>query len=430
MNPPTDYLSRHPALRLPEFRLLLGAGALATLASRFIAVVIGYQIYEMTGDPLSLGFLGLVEAIPAVSLALFGGYVADRNDRRKIVLLTQAVSIVCALLFALCSWKAQGLGVAPLFAVVFIAGIARGFNDPAYSAFDAQVIPAQYYVNASAWGSSVWQGCAIVGPALGGFSYHFIGAVNTYLLVALLFSLSWFCILGIAPKSIPIPEEGESIYESITLGVRYVFKNQVLVGSMALDLFAVLFGGAVALLPVFAKDILHVGPIGFGLMNAAPSIGALAVMLYSTHRPPVRNAGRNMILSVAGFGVSIILFALSTNFYLSLFALALTGMFDGISMVVRKTVMRMMSPENMRGRIAAVNWVFIGSSNEIGAFESGFAAKLLGTTRSVWIGGVVSLVVVGVTALIAPKLRNLKIDLEAGKVEGLDEAAEGARSFE
>ena len=189
---------------------------------------------------------------------------------------------------------------------------------------------------------------------------------------------------------------------------------------MALDLFAVLFGGAVALLPVFAKDILHVGPIGFGLMNAAPSIGALAVMLYSTHRPPVRNAGRNMILSVAGFGVSIILFALSTNFYLSLFALALTGMFDGISMVVRKTVMRMMSPENMRGRIAAVNWVFIGSSNEIGAFESGFAAKLLGTTRSVWIGGVVSLVVVGVTALIAPKLRNLKIDLEAGRVEGLE----------
>ena len=407
-----NFISRHPALLLPEFRLLLSAGALSTLANRFIAVVIGYQIYELTHDPLSLGLLGLVEAIPAVSLALFGGYVADRSDRRIIVLITQAVSILCAILFALFSMKTHALGVTPLYFVVFIAGIARGFNDPAYSAFDAQVIPKEHYANASAWGSSVWQGCSIAGPALGGLLYSVIGAVNTYFVVAALFLFAWFCIAKIAPKPIPVPPAGETIFESIAVGVKYVFRNQVLVGSMALDLFAVLFGGAVALLPVFAKDVLHVGPVGFGFMNAAPSVGALLIMLYSTHKPPIRNAGWNMILSVAGFGVSIIVFALSTNFYLSLFALALTGVFDGISVVVRKTVMRLMSPEHMRGRIAAVNWIFIGSSNEIGAFESGFAAKIFGTVRSVWLGGIVALAVVGITALIAPELRNLKIDPE------------------
>ena len=405
-----NFLDRHPALRLPEFRLLLGAGAFSTLASRFIAVVIGYQIYELTHDPLSLGLLGLVEAIPAVSLALFGGYVADRSDRRKIVLITQAVSILCAALFAIFSMKTHTLGVAPLYVVVFIAGIARGFNDPAYSAFDAQVIPKEHYASASAWGSSMWQGCSIIGPALGGFLYHYIGAVNTYWIVTILFSCTWVAISRIAPKPIPIPQVGETIFQSIAVGVKYVFKNQVLVGSMALDLFAVLFGGAIALLPVFAKDVLHVGSIGFGFMNAAPSVGALLIMLYSTHKPPIKNAGRNMILSVAGFGVSIIIFALSTNFYLSIFALFLTGVFDGISVVVRKTVMRIMSPEHMRGRIAAVNWIFIGSSNEIGAFESGFAAKIFGTVRSVWLGGIVALLVVGVTALIAPELRDLKID--------------------
>jgi MFS family permease len=202
---------------------------------------------------------------------------------------------------------------------------------------------------------------------------------------------------------------GESVFRSIALGVRYVFGDQILVGSMALDLFAVLFGGAIALLPAFAKDILHVGAGRFGLLNAAPSVGALVVMLWSTRHPPIKHAGRNLLLSVAGFGVSMIAFALSTNFWLSLAALAASGGFDGVSMVIRKSILRIMSPDHLRGRIAAVSSIFIGSSNEIGAFESGVAAKLLGTVRSVWLGGVVTLIVVAATAAVAPRLR--RIDL-------------------
>jgi MFS family permease len=200
------------------------------------------------------------------------------------------------------------------------------------------------------------------------------------------------------------------MWHSISIGVRYVFHHQVLVGSMALDLFAVLFGGAVALLPIFANDILKVGPSGLGLLAAAPSAGALLSMLWATRQPPVKNAGKILLGVVAGFGVSIILFALSRNLFLSLIALAASGLFDGVSIVIRETTLRLLSPEHLRGRIAAVNWVFIGSSNEIGAFESGMVASLLGTVPTVWLGGVVTLIVVGATALLAPQLRKLNLD--------------------
>lgn len=400
----------YAALRLPEFRNLLLGGAFSSLAGRCLAVVIGFQVYELTKNPLSLGFLGLIEAIPAVSLALFGGHIADRNDRRQILLITQAISVFCAILFAIISLNIRTTGVNYLYAVVFIAGIARGFSVPASTAFEAQVVPREVFVNASSWSSTVWQTCAITGPALGGFAYDFIGAANTYFLIAVFTTISWFCITIISPKPKPEMVEGESLFESIAIGVRYVFKNQIIVGSMALDLFAVLFGGAVALLPIFASDILKVGAKGLGFLSAAPSVGALLVMLWSTRRPPLANAGRNLLWCVGGFGISIIVFALSTNFYLSLITLALSGAFDGISVVIRSTILRMMSPEHLRGRIAAVNWVFIGSSNEIGAFESGIAAHLLGTVRSVWLGGIVTLFTVGITAMIAPQLTRLRID--------------------
>jgi MFS family permease len=208
---------------------------------------------------------------------------------------------------------------------------------------------------------------------------------------------------------VPPAKETESIFRSIAIGVRYVFGDQVLVGSMALDLFAVLFGGAIALLPVFAKDIVKVGPVGLGALNAAPSVGSLVVMIWSTRYPPVRDAGLNLLLSVTAFGVSMIVFAFSENFWLSLVALALSGAFDGISMVIRKAILRVMSPEQMRGRVSAVNSIFIGASNEVGAFESGVAAKLLGTVPSVWIGGVVTLVVVVGAAVLAPRLRTLNL---------------------
>jgi MFS family permease len=401
---PDPYVS----LKIPELRYLMVSRAFATFAGRSLAVVIGYQIYQLTKDPLALGILGLVEVIPALSLALFGGHIADRNDRRAIILVTDAVSILCALLFAFLS-RPEGTSLWGLYGVVFIAGIARGFADPAFSAFEGQVIPRELMVNASSWLSSVGQACAIIGPALGGFAYAYLGARGTYLLIALFFTLAWTSIFLIRRKPVPPATQGEPILRSISLGVKYVFQNQVIVGSMALDLFAVLFGGAIALLPVFASDILKVGPQGLGFLLAAPSVGALLVMLWSTRHPPTKRAGSTLLLAVAGFGISIIVFALSKNFFLSLVALAFTGVFDGISMVIRGAILRLRSPEHLRGRIASVSWMFIGSSNEIGALESGVAARLLGTIPTVWIGGVVTLLVVAVTAYFAPELRRLDL---------------------
>ena len=393
-----------------EFRILLLESMFAALASRALGVVLGYQIYTLTKNPLSLGFLGLVEAIPALSLALFGGHVADRVDRRKIILVTRAVGVICMVTFALFSLEPKRFGLLALYAVVFVAGIARGFGDPAASAFEAQVIPKASYVRSSAVLSSVQAATSILGPALAGLAYAALGVTTTYATIAVLLGLSWLCIASLSSKPVPIPDETENIWRSISEGVRYVFANQVLVGSMALDLIAVLFGGAVALLPVFANDILQVGAIGLGLLSASTSAGTLLVMLIATRYPPTRNAGRNLLLAVAGFGFSIMLFAFSRNLYLSMFALALSGAFDGISMIIRSAIQRVMSPEHMRGRIAAVTWIFIGSSNEIGAFESGFAASLLGVVRSVWMGGLVTLGVVVGSAILAPQLRDLRLE--------------------
>jgi MFS family permease len=396
-----------------EFRLLLLESMFGSLANRALTVVIGYQIYALTKNPLSLGFLGLVEAIPALSLALFGGHVADRSDRRLIVLMARAVGVLCIVAFAFFSLDPARFGLLSMYAVVFVAGLARGFGDPAASAFEAQVIPKATYVRSSALLSSVGQGSSILGPALGGIAYDALGVTATYALIAGLLGLSWFCIASISSKPVPVPDETESIWQSISEGVRYVFANQVLVGSMALDLIAVLFGGAVALLPVFANDILQVGAKGLGLLSASTSIGTLLVMLIATRHPPTRNAGRNLLLAVAGFGFSIILFALSRNLWLSMFALALSGAFDGVSMIIRSAIQRVMSPEHMRGRIAAVTWIFIGSSNEIGAFESGFAASILGVVRSVWMGGLVTLGVVAASTILAPELRVLRLEDDA-----------------
>ncbi|MCW1969392.1 MAG: MFS transporter [Anaerolineae bacterium] len=402
-NAPSD------VLRLPEFRYLLGSRVFSTLAQRAIYICITYQIFELTKDPLALGWLGLIEAIPALSLALYGGHVADRNDRRRIVLITQAIQVLCALLFAFISCNIASLGVYGLYAVVFIIGIARGFSDPALSAFEAQVIPANLFAKASAMMSSLWQALSIIAPALGGVAYAAFGPTAVYGIAAGLLVLALLAMQLIAPKPKPIPLEGETVWQSLAAGVQYVKNDQILLGSMALDLFAVLFGGVIALLPVFAESILQVGPVGYGFMQAAPSIGALFVMLYATRRPPLQNAGRNLLIGVAGFGVSIIVFALSTNFVVSFLALVFTGVFDGISMVIRMTIVRVFSPEHMRARIAAVSWIFIGASNEIGAFESGVAAKLLGTAPSVFFGGCVTLLVVALVSFFSPKLRQLKM---------------------
>lgn len=397
------------ALSNPDIRYWIGSVGFFTLGSRSLAVVIGFQIYRITHSALSLGFLGLVEAIPALSLVLIGGYVADHFNRRTILLITRASSLACGLALAALSHESVARSLVGLYSVIFAAGIARGFADPANTAFEAQVVPKTMTVNASSWIGSAWVSCAIVGPAVIGFVFEAAGAWGSYLLISLFFLLSWLCTLAIGPKPQVIPKK-ENMLKSISMGWHFVMSHQPLWGAMTLDLIAVLFGGVIALLPMFATDILHVGAGGLGLLNAATSAGALTMMLLATRHPPMARAGRNLLLTVCGFGVSILIFGFSKNFLLSLAALALSGMFDGVSMVIRRSMVRLLSPEDMRGRISAVNWIFICSSNELGAFESGMVAAWIGAVPCVAVGGLITLITAGFTAWLAPELRKLRFD--------------------
>jgi MFS family permease len=394
---------------LPEFRALIGARSTNALATSALATVVAFQTYEITRDPLALGWLGLVEAIPALSLVLLGGHLADRRDRRTIVVATSAIVTLTAAVLAALS-AAAVLSLLGILAVIFATGVASGFERPALTALEAQVVPHEEAARGVSTLSSVSQGGAILGPALGGIAIALVGIPTTYAGIAILLAISTGCLATISRKPIPAPIEGEPVLQALLGGVRYVARTPTLVGSMALDLFAVFFGGAIALLPIFATDILHVGAIGLGVLRTAPSVGALLVMLIATRRPPSRRAGRMLLLCVAGFGLSMIVFGASTIFAVSLAALFFAGVTDGVSMIIRNTILRVLSPERIRGRVASVNWVFIGASNELGAFESGVAARLFGTVPSVIGGGILTLAVVGVTAWLVPSLRSLDIE--------------------
>jgi MFS family permease len=388
-----------------------------------LVTVVAFQTYDITRDPLSLGWLGLVEAIPALSLVLFGGHLADRRDRRSIVVVASSIVTLCALTLAALS-AAGVLSLVGILVVIFATGVASGFERPALTALEAQVVPRAEAARGISILSSVSLGGAIVGPALGGIAIAVVGIPTTYAGIAILLAISTVSLALISRKPVPDRIEGEPILQSLLGGVRYVARTPALVGSMALDLFAVFFGGAIALLPIFASDILHVGAVGLGVLRTAPSIGALLVMLVATRRPPSRHAGRLLLLCVAGFGVSMIVFGSSTIFAVSLVALFFAGVTDGVSMIIRNTILRVLSPERIRGRVASVNWVFIGASNELGAFESGVAARLFGTVPSVIGGGILTLAVVGATALLVPSLRNLDIGTARPTDDGTPGSAE------
>ncbi len=418
MNSPT--LERISALfRERDFRLLFLAQACQTMGGTALAVVLGFTIYELTHEPSAIGYLGLVEAIPSLSLGLYGGHVADRHDRRSILLCTFGTLTAGAALLALSTgWSAGHTGLFAVYAIVFVVGIARGFSGPATTALEAQVVPKPMFVQGATLLSGCFMTSGVLGPLLGGYAYSVVGPTTTLFGITTMYALGWIAVTRIRPRR-PVAVRGdEPIWQSVVAGAKYVWNNQVLLGSMALDLFAVLFGGAIALLPVFAKDILHVGPDRLGWLVAAPTAGALLTMLWSTRFPPVKHAGRNFFTAVAGFGVAMIVFALSTNLYLSMAMLFISGVCDGVSVVIRRSIVRLMSPDHLRGRIAAVSLIFIGSSNEIGAFESGMAAEWLGTVRSVWLGGCVTLLVVAGAWILAPKLRTLSLDpSRAAKME-------------
>ena len=403
----------YAVLKIRDFRLFISFRFFATIAFQMQSIVVGWQVYQLTKDPLSLGLIGLAEAIPFISVALYAGHVADKYNRKRIILWFNLLFLsgTCGLLFFSIhtSGMMTAMGILPIYLVVAISGIARAFIYPSTIALMAQMIPRQLYANSSTWNSTTWHIAAITGPAIGGLVYGFFGVKIAYLSV-IFFMLVSIGLLGITKKYIP-PEaaEEESLLRRLSSGIKFVFKNQILLGTMSLDMFAVLFGGAVAMLPVFAAEVLNVGPQGLGFLRAAPMAGAVIMSLIIAYKPPLANAGRMLLIGVTGFGLSIICFALSKNFYLSLGLLMLSGMFDNISVIIRATTLQLITPDEMRGRVASVNSIFIGSSNEIGSFESGVAAKLMGLIPSVIFGGGMTLLVVGITAKFAPLLRRLNL---------------------
>jgi MFS family permease len=401
------------AFRHRDFRRFLSAKFLLTLALQMQFVVISWQVYEITHDALSLGLLGLAEAIPAVGIALYGGYVADRSDKRKVVVIITALQ----LLLAVAVWFFSGLvisgklhSVLPFYGAMFFVGALRGFYSPSQFSLMTQLVPREAYANSSAWNSTFWHIGVVLGSALGGLFLGWFGKQATYIIVSVLVGLALVQIARIPSQPIQSVSRGEGVLESIQQGLRFVFRRQEILGAMSLDLIAVLFGGATAMLPVFAKEVLEVGETGFGLLRAAPFAGSVIMALYMTKYPPLKNAGKKLLICVAGFSLCMIAFALSRNFYLSLFILALSGAFDNVSVVIRSTIMQFLTPDDMRGRVSSVSTMFISSSNEIGAFESGFAAKLLGLIPSVIVGGTIALASVGAAAAGLPRLRNLQLD--------------------
>jgi MFS family permease len=403
----------YAVLRVRDFRLFLSFRFFATIAFQMQGIIVGWQVYQITKDPLSLGLIGLAEALPNIISALFAGHAADRYNRKRIIMLFMLVFLAGTIGLFLLTLPSSGVisryGVLPIYLIVMLSGISRAFIYPSIIALMAQLVPRSMYANSSTWNSTIWHIGAITGPAIGGLIYGFLGVLVAYGTV--LFFLLFSCGLLMLVKNRPAPAvaKGETLYQRLSGGIKFVFSQQLLLGAMSLDMFGVLFGGATAMLPVFAAEVLHVGAQGLGFLRAAPMAGAVIMGTILAYRPPMAIAGRMLFLSVAGFGLSIICFALSQNFYLSLGILFVSGMFDNISVVIRATTMQLVTPDEMRGRVASVNAIFIGSSNEIGSFESGLAARLMGLVPSVIFGGAMTLLVVAVTAKLAPRLRALNL---------------------
>jgi MFS family permease len=413
-SPAAGRADAYAVLRVPAFRFFLAARLLMTLANQIMSVSVGYFVYDLTGNPLMLGFIGLAEAVPAISISLYAGHLADKYNRRNILLGCIALLLLCSV--ALC-WLTTQRGhwpnewvLAGMYGVLFCTGIGRGFFSPTNFALLPQLVDKKSLSNAIAWNSSIWEIGSISGLGLGGLLYGFLGVGPTFLIMTSLCALGFVAMLCIASRPLPPIDRTESAASRIRAGLRFVFSNQLIIGTIALDLFAVLFGGAVALLPVFAKDILQVGPQGLGILRAATALGAIVMALVMAHRPLGRGSGKLLLGCVAGFGLCIIGFGLSRNFWLSFFFLFLSGALDGVSVFIRASLVQLLTPDHMKGRVSSVNSIFITSSNELGAFESGLAAHWLGTVPAVVFGGIMTLVVVGAAWRYAPQLATLDLD--------------------
>ena len=387
------------ALRYRDFSIITVNQFCLTLAILIQEIIVAYSLYKITKDPLTLGLIGLAEAIPFISLSLWGGYIADKFNKQLIMKICLFFSFPLPLvlwgLFHLYGLNQISVHVLALgiYAVIFCFGVIRGFYSPSATSLKPFLIPRELYTNGATWTTIGWQSGVILGPMLGGFMLAFLGRGTSLLSVSILLFICFCLIMLLKKRSFPAIEH-ENMWSSLGEGFRFIWKTKIVLWAISLDLVSVLFGGVVALLPIFAEDILKVGPEGLGYLRAAPSIGALFTMIALTRFPPTHHAWRNMLLAVAGFGIFTIIFAFSSHMWLSLFALAMTGACDSISVVVRQTILQIFPPENMRGRVAAVNGMFVSSSNELGAFESGLAAKYMGTLAATLFGGCMTLAVV------------------------------------
>jgi MFS family permease len=404
--------------KIKEFRLFVVARFFLTIAIQMQFSTISLQVYyEYSKEEIMLGLIGLTEAVPFIITSFFSGHISDMYPRKRIILFGAFFLFVGALILYLNSEPIihflKELGMIALFSIVFIFGIVRSFLASSMNPFMSQLVPRNFYTHSATWNSTFWHTGSILGPVVAGIIYGYHGKFNAnwcHAIEVVLFALGFIFILRIKNKGVPENKNsGESVMQSMKVGMSFVFKNKMVLSALSLDLFAVLFGGAVALIPAFTDKILHLGPEAYGLLRTSPAIGAVIMAIVMVFIPPAKKAGIALLWSVVAFGAFTILFALSQNYWLAFFCLALTGAFDNVSVVVRHSILQLSTPDNMRGRVSAINSVFIGSSNEIGAFESGAAAKIFGLVPSIVLGGVITIgVVLGINK-VNPELK--KMDL-------------------
>jgi MFS family permease len=396
----------YASLRIPAVRRYIAGRTFALLGRQMLGVSIGWQIYDRTNSSLALGLVGLVQIVPVVALALRAGDIVDRRNRRDLAIAANLAVVACAA--ALAAISHARAPVWSIYATLLALGVATAFEAPATGALMAQLVPVEHFGNANAWRSTTAQLAATVGPALAGALIAWRGNATAVYAIDALLGLGFSGVLAsLRRPATPAPRSTAPVREELRAGLRLVFATELLLSAITLDLFAVLLGGATALLPVFARDVLHVGASGLGWLRAAPSMGALAMALVTTQLPPWRHAGRVLLITVAGFGLATLGFGLSSSFALSMVFLAATGVFDNVSVVIRLTLEQLVTPDRLRGRVSAVHYVFIGLSNEMGEFESGATAALLGPVGSVVLGGVGTLVVAALVAWRWPALRRL-----------------------
>ena len=402
------------SVKITEFRNLLMGRFVFIMGLRMIATLVGWWIYLLTNDPFAIGLIGLSEVVPAVSLALYAGHIIDQSEKKKLLLRGILLYLIAALTLVFISGKFTSSHLSNhmiaicIYIVIFGTGVIRAFTGPVFGTMIAYIVPRDHLQNATTWSQGTWLSASVMGHAAGGFLIAGIGITGTLIVISCFILASFFFLFRIKPKPSSNVRGAVRTLESVKQGIQFVFKTKELLGAFSLDLFAVLFGGAVALIPIYASDILKVGPQGFGFLNGAADMGSIVIVIILTLFPMKKKQGKKLLIAVAGFGICMIVFGISKIFILSFCALLIGGMLDGISVVVRGTITQLKTPDNMRGRVMSVSSMFVNSSNELGQFESGVTAKLFGTISSVIIGGSITLLVVATTWLKAPSLRKME----------------------